>query len=171
MSFHQQLFKEKGWKPSSVFAKVCLVSVVRSDMSNDRKYCKGFYLDLVSNLDKLEFQRGRGSIDLDEVAARLMLHRPNEEVNMVNIDLIRHGRRPVVFYCEDSPINKLSTMEFAKELCGIIEQDTYAILAFDAAKNNLVMGVFDKGTLTHRFVMETRNKVVTVKEDKDIDTF
>ncbi len=54
MNFHQQLFSEKGWRPSTIFAKVCLVSVMRSDMSNNRNYCQGFYHDLVDNLDKLE---------------------------------------------------------------------------------------------------------------------
>ncbi len=171
MSFHQQLFTDKGWNPSTVFAKVCLVSVVRSDMSDDRNYCKGFYLDLVANLDKLEFQRGRGSIDLDEVAARLMLHRPNEEANKVNIDSIRHGRKPLVFYCEDSSINKLSTMEFAKSICELIQQEKYAILAYDKVKDDLTMGVFEGGKLTNRFIMTTRNKVVKTTEDKNIETF
>lgn len=171
MNFHQQLFSEKGWRPSTLFAKVCLVSVMRSDMSNNRNYCQGFYHDLVDNLDKLEFQRGRGSIDLDEITACLMLHHPNNFVNQVNIDLVRYGRKPLVFYCEDSPINKLATNDFAKELCKVIEQDKYAILAYDKELNALSMGIFDKGVLTHRFTMTTKNKIVTTTEDKTCETF
>lgn len=166
MNFHQILFNAKGWNPSTIFAKVCLISVVRSDMTRDRKYCQGFYHKLVVNLDRLEFQRGRGSIDLNESTARLLLHKPTDEANSVIIDTIRHGRRPLIFYCENTPINEHSTREFAEKLCGLIGEPTYVIMAQDPDKEVCTLTIYRQDQIVATFNMVTKNKVTKIVEEK-----
>lgn len=166
MSFHQQLFKEKGWRSSAIHAKVCVVSVVRSDYSHDKVYCKKFYSGLVNNLDNLEFQRGQGSTDMDEVQARLLLHRPDTKEHSKIVADIRDGRRPLVFYCEDSPLNRLATYDFAKELCKLIECASYAIINYDNFLDTCELEIYKHGKLMNSFIMSMKRKQLNIKEKK-----
>lgn len=127
MNFHEQLFRNKGWVPGQGSTKVSVVSILRSDMTNQQRYCKGFYQDLTFTLNRLNLKRSNGSCDLDETSCNLTLSQPKHELSVKINDLIVSGVRPIIFYGESSPVTEKVIKEFAEAVTAKHNIAEYAI--------------------------------------------
>lgn len=146
MNFHEQLFKNKGWKPGQGSTKISVISVMRSDMVQHEKYCRGFYQDLTFTLNRLNLKRSNGSCDIDETGCAILQSRPENELSTKVNELIISGTRPIIFYGEDSPISQKVIKDFAE------------FISLKHGIGEYALALINKGTKDVTFTLQCKGK-------------
>jgi virulence-associated protein VapD len=163
MGFHEKLFKNKGWLPDQEITKVCLLTLLRSDMVNKPTYCKSFYNDIVLILDKLGFQRGAGSCDLDESGASMVIQRPESEMAITVNNLVKSAKGPVVFFHESSPISEYNMEEYSAHITKLCGLEEYLVISYDPWTKVVLVNMFSKGKVKSALTFKNQPNFV-IKE-------